>query len=287
LEVLNDATPSDSNPKNNPAGLIYDLIVTGNTDVDCKKVPDGGGNGGGGVVNGCTDSTATNYNEDATPDNPEADNCTYAPTYLIYGYIWHDDNRNGEWEGRFEEEGDNTEEALSGRTVRATNGSTTVETTTNEAGRYEFNVPAGTWVITEELPSGWFQTGSESHTVTVPGEDSEEEEGDDEGPVSMILNFLIPTAHAQLALPEYNFSNDRRSGGGGSARSLGDSDNDDDNDPDGEVLGDSDDAEPEPLVLGEQVSAVPLGAADTGAGGTAPVAVELSTLAPVAFIRRK
>jgi hypothetical protein len=284
ITVLNAATPSDSNPRNNPAGLIYDLTVTGNTNVDCTEVPDGGGDGDGDVVNGCTDRTALNFNPLATSGNPEAEMCTYpGPTYLIYGYIWHDDNRNGEWEGRFEEVED-SEEVLAGRVVRATSGSTTIETTTDENGRYELNVPAGTWVVTEELPDGWFQTGAESHTVTVPGEDSEEEEGDDEGPVSMILNFLIPTAHAQLALPEYNFSNDRRSGGGGGGRSL--SDNDDD-DVDGEVLGDSDDAEPLPLVLGEQVDAVPLGAADTGAGGTAPVAVDFLTLAPAAFIRRK
>jgi hypothetical protein len=50
------------------------------------------------------------------------------------------------------------------------------------------------------------------------------------------------------------------------------------------VLGAADD---QPLVLGEQVEAVPLGAADTGAGGAAPVATDFFSVAPVAFIRRK
>ncbi|MBP6924568.1 MAG: DUF642 domain-containing protein, partial [Candidatus Pacebacteria bacterium] len=72
---------------------------------------------------------------------------------------------------------------------------------------------------------------------------------------------------------------DTRSGGGGGTRV--------DRDRDGEVLGDSDSVEPTPLVLGEQVSAVPLGAADAGAGSTAPKTVEFFRLAPVAFIRRK
>jgi hypothetical protein len=55
-------------------------------------------------------------------------------------------------------------------------------------------------------------------------------------------------------------------GGGGGDRLV--------RDPEGEVLGDSDSAnsnesDPQPLVLGEQVSAVPVGGVNTGGGGTA------------------
>jgi hypothetical protein len=71
---------------------------------------------------------------------------------------------------------------------------------------------------------------------------------------------------------------DTRSGGGGG-------NNNDDDDRDGEVLGDSDDR-PEGEVLGEQVDAVPLGAADTGAGGTSR-GLEFFHVVPVALLRRK
>ena len=54
--------------------------------------------------------------------------------------------------------------------------------------------------------------------------------------------------------------------------------NNNDDEPDGEVLGASDsnvsnEPEPKGLVLGEQVSAVPTGAPDTGKGGTAETLV--------------
>lgn len=205
--------------------------------------------------------------------NPPVDNEDDEDLYNVYGYVWHDDNRNENWDGINDEESGNEEDELAGWTVRITNGSTTLSTTTDETGYYYFNVPAGTWTITEELQGGWIHTTPESHVVVV-------------GQVTFLQSLreiIIPTAHAQVpSYGEYNFGNDQRGGGGG-GRSL----SDDDDDNDGEVLGDSDDAEPEPLVLGEQVSAVPLGAADAGAGGTAPVAVDFFTLAPVAFIRRK
>lgn len=200
--------------------------------------------------------------------------------YTIFGYVWHDDNQNEGWDGRDEENGD--EEGLAGRVVSITNGEDEYSTTTDETGYYQFKVPAGTWTITEEAGSGWMHTTQESHVVTVPEEEEEDV-------MAMIMNFIIPTAHAAIVKTdygEYNFGNDQTSGGGGGGgTSLRSSNNDDDQD--GEVLGISDDAEPAPLVLGEQVSAVPLGAADAGAGSTSPVALEFYQLAPVAFIRRK
>ena len=245
----------------NPAGLLYDLTIT-NTTGDCAP-DDGDGDGEG------------------DGDNDD--------TYLIYGYVWHDDNRNENWDGRNnEEESADEENALSGWTIRINNGMGDERTTTTDsAGRYEFEVPAGTWTITEELPNRWFHTTAESHTVTVPAP----------VPVSelsfldSVMSFLVPTAYAAvIGAPygEYNFGNDRRSGGGGGG-SIGDRDDDDDNDdePEGDVRGDSDDAdEPEGEVLGDQVSAVPVGAPNAGDGGTSPFAQTFIGIVPVAFARR-
>jgi uncharacterized repeat protein (TIGR01451 family) len=217
--------------------------------------------------------------EKFTLQDGETITCTFTNDqilYQVYGYVWHDDNRNQDWDGRNDEVEGNEEDSLEGRTVRITNGSKTFETTTDVAGYYSFNVPAGTWTITEQLPSGWFQTAAESHTVTVPAES----EGPSENLMSAVINFIVPTAHAAIAkmtYGEYNFGNDRRTGGGGGTRV--------DRDPEPEVLGDSDDR-PEGEVLGEQVDAVPLGAADTGAGGTSR-GLEFFHVVPVAFLRRK
>ncbi len=49
---------------------------------------------------------------------------------------------------------------------------------------------------------------------------------------------------------------------------------------------DDDEPTPTPQVLGEQVSVVPLGAADAGAGSTSPIAIPSFGLAAAAFIGR-
>ena len=79
---------------------------------------------------------------------------------------------------------------------------------------------------------------------------------------------------------------DTRSGGGGG----GGSNNNNDDEPDGDVLGDSDDADaddedPEGEVLGDQVSVVPTGAPNAGAGGTSPFTLSFYGIVPVAFTR--
>ena len=43
---------------------------------------------------------------------------------------------------------------------------------------------------------------------------------------------------------------------------------------------------PEPQVLGEQVSVVPVGAPDAGGGGTSPLSIQLPTLV-AAFLGRR
>ncbi len=181
-------------------------------------------------------------------------------TYRIQGYVWHDDNENQDWDSEFIPEQETTElleDPLTGWTVNITDGKTTLSTTTDSEGYYYFEVPEGTWTITEVVQDGWGRTTQESHVVTVPGVLTL---GDS------IINFIIPTAHAAVIgdpYGDYNFGNNetRRGGGGGGGNSAGDRD--------GEVLGDSDSVTPEPFVLGEQTSAVPIGAPDTGKGGAA------------------
>lgn len=297
---------------------MYRLVIEGTVtgDGDCAIPYDDGSNPG--VINGCTDPAASNYNPNATAGNPDAANCTYGPTHRIFGYAWHDNDRNSVWDGRDNDDNDE-EEGLSGWTISITNGTSTFETTTDENGYYEFNVPAGTWTITEDdLPNRWFNTTAESHTVVVPDIDhdgiadaadncpavanADQLDTDTDGtgdacepPVvvsflQMVKDFILPTAQAQVApsYGEYNFGNDRRSsGGGGGGTRVGDRDNDDDDDDDdndGQVLGASDDADD---VLGDQVTFVPVGAANAGGGSTAPVATDFFNVATAAFIRRK
>ncbi|MEK7462442.1 MAG: hypothetical protein AAB618_02610 [Patescibacteria group bacterium] len=280
IDVTNEATPSDPNPANNPAGVLYKLVIEGTptTDSDCSinygdVIP----------VLGCTDSQAANYNPEATRGNEQAENCTYIDTYRIEGYVYHDENENLLRDVSEE----NQEAPLSGWKVFITDGETTLETTTDGNGFYFFEVPAGTWTITEQVEEDWERITQESHTVTVPPLIPVEESVT---LLDSVKNFLVPTAYAAVVgtYGPYNFGNVEvtTSGGGGGGTRVGDRNNNDNNDndtPDGDVLGASDSAEP--LVLGEQVTAVPAGAANTGAGGTS-TSFEFFQLVPVALVGR-
>lgn len=200
--------------------------------------------------------------------------------YTIQGYVWHDDNENQIWDGvESEQLVELTEESLAGWTVWITNGSLTFSTTTDSEGRYYFNVPAGTWTITETEEDGWGLTTQTSHEVTVPELFTEAQS---QSVFAALMNYVIPTAHAvafetvKTVYGDYNFGNNetqtRRSGGGGRRSSGGGGDDAATNLPAGAVLGD-------------QVSIVPLGAADAGHGGTAPVQTGVQLLA-AAFVTR-
>jgi uncharacterized repeat protein (TIGR01451 family) len=225
--------------KTNPSGLIYELTIDGAT---CSAVP-------------------------VEPNEK---------MYRLEGYVWHDDNKNREWErhyGQEEEEVILDEFPQEGWTVRATNGTTTMTTTTDANGYYKFDVPAGTWTITEEVKTGWERTTQESYVVVVPAPIEEARAT----VLDRILAYVVPTAQAAVMIPvEYtdlNFGNDTidtivtpdtpsRSGGGGSGTRVRP-----------RVAGDSiSTVEPTPMVLGEQVSAVPFGAPSTGRGGSARTA---------------
>ncbi len=213
---------------------------------------------------GCTDIEADNFSETATVDNGT---CTFGgdegegdfDTYRIEGYVWHDNNKNQEWEG-FGDSLEEGEESLAGWVVTITNGTTTLSTTTDATGKYFFEVREGTWTITGDVKNGWRGTTVESYTVTVPEKKDEPEVSI----VAAIKEFFIPVAHAAVlgTYGPYNFGVDTAPNGGG--RSLSDT-------PDGDVAGVSTTTTPEPMVLGEQVSVVPTGAPNTGAGGAAQI----------------
>lgn len=196
--------------------------------------------------------------------------------YRIQGFVWHDNNENEFWEGHdeelFEEDEDEQEEEegeepLAGWTVRITDGERSYSTTTDASGFYYFDVPAGTWTIWQEVEDGWEQiTPVDDFEVTVPTPPVEFTLGE------KIMNFLVPVAHAQAAIDtygDYNFGNNETRGGGSSSTGGGGG-------PKieltggggGSTAGDSDDG-PVPTVLGEQVSKIPTGAPNAGAGGAA------------------
>jgi Protein of unknown function (DUF642) len=236
ISVTNKANGQTS-LNTNPGGLLYDLTVT-NTVGNCAP-GDGDGDGG-------------NNDED---------------TYRLEGYVWHDDNENQNWDENFVPEQESfvkIESPLAGWTVNITNGSTTLSTTTDATGYYYFEVPAGTWTITETVQDGWDRTTQESYVVTVPQVLSQTF-------FESVVSFIIPTAYAAVlaTYDGFDFGNNEEptnnSGGNGGGNGGGGGNRA--GTRDGEVLGISD--SPEPLVLGEQVSAVPTGAPNTGKGGSA------------------
>ncbi|HEX4799146.1 MAG TPA: SdrD B-like domain-containing protein [Candidatus Paceibacterota bacterium] len=176
--------------------------------------------------------------------------CTFTndqERYILDGHVWHDRNRNGSH--------DETEEFLGGWTVRATDGVVTLVTETDAQGFYSFNVPRGTWTVTQDERSGWSRThpGEASYTVTFPQEE------ESENFFETALRMFVPIAYAGLVDEEHNldFGNYQRGGGGGGG-STGTRVNRGDDDSEGEVLG-------------AATSTLPVGAPNTGAGGSAPV----------------
>lgn len=143
-------------------------------------------------------------------------------TYLVFGYVWHDENSNMCWEGfDCEDEATTTEPDLDGWTVTITNGSTTHSTTTNAEGYYYFYVPAGTWTISEVVQTDWTKTypSENGHVVEVGGDFSQ---GESITLFAQIIHFFLPTvfAQSQIEYGPFNFGNNF-SGGGYSQGSYG------------------------------------------------------------------
>ena len=252
---------------------------------------------------GCTGTIAQGGSETCTITNtynpPEYSQSSYYsqgsygggnedPTYLVFGYVWHDENSNMCWEGTncSEEDATTTEPDLDGWTVEITNGETTFSTTTDETGYYSFMVPAGTWTINEVLQQDWVKTfPADNGHVVVVGLVTQDE---DSNFFATVFHFLIQTAHAQA--PEsygpFNFegvfsgsSYSQGSYGGGNPYSQGSYGG-----GNGKKIelsssgGGGGTTDPVPEVLGEAATVIPVGAPATGAGGTAPVAPTLPSL---------
>jgi len=228
-----------SDAKGNPAGLLYKLTVTG-SDKACTPTDGGGDNGGGG---------------------------THPPLYHIIGNVWNDGNQN---DGKDEDESN-----LAGFTISITDGETTYSTTTDANGNYYFDVPAGTWTITEGAQNGWAlnfpDTGS--YIITVPAAPLVEAKP------NAFLALFVNVAEAAVintTYGPYSFGNHvvppttgGGSNGGGSSGGHSGSHNHGGNGgnggSNGEVLGASD---AKVLPNGEVLGAVaPVGAPNTGEGG--------------------
>lgn len=238
-----------------------------NTDlVSCtitNTYDDDNGGGGGDTTPGCTDPEAQNYNPDADVDD---NSCTYdnggggggGDTYKLEGYVWHDENENGEWET-------DEEDPLEDWMV-ILGGDENATTTTNSEGYYSFEVDAGTYTLSEVVQTDWSQTFPSSpvtYTVVVP-----EEEENEEVALMFPLNLFINVTHAAVidVYGDFNFGNvqfgtgggggNGGSGGGGGGSSSGSS---------GGSSGSGGSGTPQ--VLGDQVTAVPTGAPNAGFGG--------------------
>ncbi len=204
-------------------------------------------------------------------------------TYEIYGSVWNDVNGD---DAITSEEG-----KLSGWTITATNvadASKVFTAVSDSNGRYGVVVPAGTWKISETLPSGWAQhsvgtNGDGTYTVTVPVAPAPVIPVD----VSLVfpLNLFVSVAEAAV-LPNYvgpkNFGNTVVEG-----RHSSRSHKDTTTDGGGSSTGNG---TPTGQVLGASTSTMPVGAPKTGAGSTSPVAPTLPTLTAIAttgaFVRR-
>ena len=252
----------------NPGGLLYKLHLEGTTtdpqgclDVATSSDP----------VLGCTDSEATNYNETATVDDGS---CTYdggtstttattTDLYRIQGFVFNDFNFDGIWDHHPTNPRIQTEHALPGWVIRISNGTSTFSTTTDAGGHYVFNVPAGTWTITEILQTGWLQTNGPHFTVTVP------QVAAAPSFFSRLLAYLVPKAYAADTIidvgTDYNFGNQpptpHSTGGGGYVGSSNQG-------PTPQVLGASTTA---PVAAG----VIPVGAPNAGAGGSAPLGMSV------------
>lgn len=203
--------------------------------------------------------------------------------FQVFGYVWHDTNENDIWDIEQPNPVDD-ELDLDGWTVQITNGSVTQTTVTNDVGYYTFEVPPGTWTITEMVQSGWGQTfpNGGSHVVVVEEQLTQEKS---HSVLAALRYLLVQTASAQTLLTygPFNFGNvafgaggssvGNGGGGGGNGKKVSLSDNggggsrgSDDGGVGGALVQPPDDGE----VLGATASAMPVGAPDTGRGGAAP-----------------
>jgi hypothetical protein len=183
--------------------------------------------------------------EEFVLNNSETITCVFTndqERYVLEGYVWEDIDEDGVF--------DEGESPLVNWGVNATDGEETKETNSDVNGYYKFNVPAGTWTITEDLQSGWSAThpNPTQYVVTVPSVMEFTF-------IDSVVNFILPTAHAAVieTIDGLVFGNKQEPSRGGSSS--------------GSRRKKTPDA-PVPQVLGEATSTMPVGAPNTGAGGS-------------------
>ena len=201
-------------------------------------------------------------------------------TYEVYGFVWDDVDTDDT-----KEDGEANLEGWTVRAVNASNSEQVITDTTDAAGRYSLNVPAGTWIISQLTENGWTllsvgTNGDGTYTVTVPV--PVVRDGSELSFLDRILPQALAAAFENVAGP-FNFGNDEdRRGGSSSGTRTNRS-------PSGVVLGAST-VTPNGVVLGAATTTMPVGAPNTGAGGTAQVTVTLPTilavLAPKVVVRK-
>jgi len=182
--------------------------------------------------------------------------------YKVYGYVWNDADEN-------DEKNDSEGFREAGILITATNGTTTATTTTDGNGAYSFELPEGTWVLSQDKGDNWEytfpNTDSRTHTITVPEESEEEEEDLQVSSLwGTVWNFVFPTAHA-AEIEEYgpyNFGNVQHSGGGDSTSSGSSGSS-------GGSSGSGGSVKPVAEVAGTQTEILPQGGAFAGGGGAA------------------
>jgi hypothetical protein len=174
-------------------------------------------------------------------------------TSTISGYKFNDENSNGIWDTESEDGLPNWEIVLN------QGESEPVYTTTNNDGYYSFKVTNGSYQVSETQQAGWEQT------ATI----GENADGD---------ICYINVENENFTCDFGNHETERRSGGGGS--SSGTRVGTRSGTPTGEVLGAST-STPTGVVLGDATTTMPVGAPNTGAGGTAPITVSLPTLVAI------
>jgi uncharacterized membrane protein YgcG len=213
------------------------------------------------------------------------------PTFLVFGYVWHDKNESDIWEKSEPNPADN-EVDLDAWVVNITNGSTTLSTTTDPTGYYFFKVPVGTWTITEVLQTDWNQTfpNATSHVVNITNPLTHLEKPSF---FAQLINYLIPTALAQVPTTygpfdfgnvfkgSSNYSQGSYGGGSYSQGSYGGGSN---GGGGGSSSGSKKKSAPVPQVLGAATTALPVGAPNTGAGGSSQTDT-LPSLVAIATVR--
>lgn len=281
LVVGTTTSPSDFNfSVNSGADMAFEIdgsnslsLVAGTYDVVEVGIPDGyvatyDNCSSISLVSGATSTcTITNTYDDGNGGG----NGTSTLEYKLEGYVWHDADQNGAWP--------DTENALAGWTVTATNGTLNLSTTTDATGYYYFVVEAGTWTLSEVLQEDWaqsFPSSPQTYVVTVPNGSVEEVT------LWFPLNLFVKVAQAAIVetYSGFNFGNYYTGNGGGNGgNDDGGGDGGDGNDGGGSSGGSSGRATPK--VLGEQLT-LPVGAPNMGAGGASSrLPVSLAWLWPV------